>query len=182
MLWSLLQASTVGVWWIETSHSTRSEIQYKFHYRLSLKKFLNFNKLFFILSTIRPTRFRVDPLQFPVPAVPGQQFQQTAVPADSSSWDSLHPSCKNARLIFHDSEALRPTLAACATWSLTALAVKLASSADRTIHWLQESAIWIDCARNFAMPGFSHGRNAPHRAPPVQIRACGVTAHGSCLG
>jgi len=30
--------------------------------------------------------------------------------------------------------------------------------------------------------GFSYGRDASHEAPPVQIRASGVTAHGSCLG
>ncbi len=28
----------------------------------------------------------------------------------------------------------------------------------------------------------SYGRDASHEAPPVQIRASGVTAHGSCLG
>ncbi len=29
---------------------------------------------------------------------------------------------------------------------------------------------------------YSYGRDASHEAPPVQIRASGVTAHGSCLG
>jgi hypothetical protein len=28
----------------------------------------------------------------------------------------------------------------------------------------------------------SRSRNASHPAPPPQIRACGATAHGSCLG
>ncbi len=28
----------------------------------------------------------------------------------------------------------------------------------------------------------SYGRDTSHEAPPVQIRASGVTAHGSCLG
>ena len=30
--------------------------------------------------------------------------------------------------------------------------------------------------------GASNGRNASHEAPPVEIRTCGVTAYGSCLG
>lgn len=28
----------------------------------------------------------------------------------------------------------------------------------------------------------SCGRNASHEAPPAQIRTCGITAYGSCLG
>jgi len=30
--------------------------------------------------------------------------------------------------------------------------------------------------------GLSCGRNASHEAPPAQIRTCGITAYGSCLG
>ena len=33
-----------------------------------------------------------------------------------------------------------------------------------------------------ATPSASRSRNASHPAPPPQIRACGATAHGSCLG
>ena len=38
----------------------------------------------------------------------------------------------------------------------------------------------IDLAMTDIWP--SCGRNASHEAPPAQIRTCGITAYGSCLG
>ncbi|TXH59828.1 MAG: DUF2306 domain-containing protein [Burkholderiaceae bacterium] len=45
--------------------------------------------------------------------------------------------------------------------------------------WLFTIALGEWIARR---PAYSRSRNASHPAPPPQIRACGATAHGSCLG
>lgn len=70
------------------------------------------------------------------------------------------------------------------TWSVCTCCRSVIADTDRTscVH----TPFPIFCRRFLSLCKTSHNasrsRSASHPAPPPQIRACGATAHGSCLG
>jgi hypothetical protein len=67
------------------------------------------------------------------------------------------------------------------TWTWRSLARCGSSPEPRPGSPLRKDVhLWRAASRRPAR--LSRSRNASHPAPPPQIRACGATAHGSCLG
>ena len=68
------------------------------------------------------------------------------------------------------SESLFRTLKYCPQWPQNGFA-----SLDAARVWVRDFIRWYN-------HNTGRGRNGSHLPPPAQIRTCGITAYGSCLG